>query len=89
MRKLATTVETIISAIESVWVDRMPAAALSEDEEEAEELELELVPVEELPDPLRVLVLAPGELISFSSSGTTARSEMTFPSLSLTVTVTE
>lgn len=68
----------------------MPAAALSEDEEEAVELELELVPVEEeLPEPVRVLVLAPGELISFSSSGTTARSEITFPSLSLTVTVTE
>lgn len=67
----------------------MPAAALAEDDEEAEELELELVPEEEVPEPERVLVLAPGELISFSSSGTTARSEMTFPSLSLTVTVTE
>lgn len=69
----------------------MPAAALSEDDAEAEELELELVPVEEeLPEPPeRVLVLAPGELISSSPSGTTARSEITFPSLSLTVTVTE
>lgn len=66
----------------------MPAAALSEDDEEAEELEL--VPVEEeLPEPVAALVLAPGELISSSPRGTTARSEMTFPSLSLTVTVTE
>lgn len=65
----------------------MPAAALSDELEE--ELEPELEPEEEeLPEPVAAWVLAPGELISFSSSGTTARSEMTFPSLSLTVTVT-
>lgn len=66
----------------------MPAAALSEDVDEAEELEL--VPVEEeLPELVRACLLAPGELISLSPSGTTARSETTFPPLSLTVTVTE
>lgn len=55
-----------------------------------EELEPELVPVEEeLPEPVATPLLAPGELISFSPSGTTARSEISFPSLSLTVTVTE
>lgn len=76
--------ETIIDTIEPIWAG--PAAALLESDDEEDEFEL--VPVEELPEDVAAWVLAPGELISFSSSGTTARSEISLPLLSLTVTVT-